>query len=83
MANGVKNGSDTTEFKLALVNKLLGFGLVVMAVLLEYKGKDAAQMMTVGVGLLLGTQILYTAARTLVKNAAAKANGNGAPPPAG
>ena len=77
VAPTVSKGSGTTEFKVAVLNKLAGFGCLALGAFLQWKGKDATQFLNLGVVLLLGGQAVYTAARTLVKNKAVEAT-NGA-----
>lgn len=75
----MKEGKTTTEFKLALLNKLAGFVVLAAGLWLEHKGQDGNDLVLTGIGFLLGTQAIYTGSRTLVKNKAAESSAGSQP----
>lgn len=68
----IKDGNTTTEWKIVLMNYVVGLALLGAGLFLEYKGKDSTELMTLAVGFLTLNGIGYGTLRTVHKNTAVK-----------
>lgn len=79
----IKPGSASTEWKIVLMNYVVGLLILGMAMFLEYRGKDATHFMAIATGFLTVNGVGYGAIRTIHKNKALETSrANVAPQPA-
>lgn len=64
----IKNGSSTTEFKVVVLNYIVGVLLLATALWMQSNGENTTTLMGIAVGFLGVNGLAYGAMRTVHKN---------------